>query len=68
MNLAITKARALEEKILARHEENRKKFPTAALLMEQFKIFAPTVVEANENGHEVRHKNWKPATKFYVWK
>jgi len=53
MNDAHAKARALEAKAADRREANRRKFPTAAKLMEQFKAFNPMVVEARDGENYV---------------
>lgn len=37
----------------AQAAENRRKFPTAARLMDLFKDFQPRILYAKENGHEI---------------
>lgn len=49
----VSRARALEAKALAAREENRRKFPTAARLMEEFRMFSPVVVEARDGENYV---------------
>jgi len=71
MSSAFAKVRALEAKVLAVREENRRRFPTAARMMAQFKAFSPTVVEARDGeNYVVNSKVIKPTDRYvvpFVW-
>ncbi len=43
-------------KLDARREQNRREFPTAAMLMDAFSTFSPRIIYAEENGKTIQRR------------